>query len=154
RLLGMPDEDAPKVKEWAESRVYLNFGDLPLEEQLHHAENLVKYWRYCLELVESRFDDPRDDLPSDLVRIYKEGEKSISVNEMAGLVYGQLTAGHETTTSLLSEGLRLLLTQRERWEDLCADHSLVPGAVEEMLRLVTPVFAWKRKVKKPATIGG
>jgi cytochrome P450 len=154
RLLGMPDEDATKVKEWAESRVYLNFGDLPLEEQLHHAENLVKYWRYCLELVQKRFDEPRDDLPSDLVRIYQEGDKSISIDEMAGLVYGQLTAGHETTTSLLGEGLRLLLTERELWEDLCADHSLIPTAVEEMLRLATPVFAWKRKVKTPATIGG
>ena len=154
RLLGIPDEDVPNVKMWAESRVYLNFGDLPLDEQLHHAENLVKYWRYCLELVEKRFDEPRDDLPSDLVRIYQDGDKSISIDEMAGLVYGQLTAGQETTASLLAEGLRLLLTQRERWEELCADSSLVPGAVEELLRLSTPVFAWKRKVKKPATIGG
>jgi len=154
RLLGIPDEDVPNVKEWAESRVYLNFGDLPLEEQLHHADNLVKYWRYCLELVEKRFEEPRDDLPTDLVRIYQDGDKSISIDEMAGLVYGQLTAGQETTASLLAEGIRLLLTQRERWEELCADQSLIPGAVEEMLRLSTPVFAWKRKVKKPATIGG
>jgi cytochrome P450 len=154
RLLGIPDEDVPNVKEWAESRVYLNFGDLPLEEQLHHAENLVKYWRYCLELVQKRFDEPRDDLPTDLVRIYQDGDKSISLDEMAGLVYGQLTAGQETTASLLAEGIRLLLTQRERWEELCADQSLIPSAVEELLRLSTPVFAWKRKVKKPATIGG
>jgi len=154
RLLGIPDEDVPNVKEWAESRVYLNFGDLPLGEQLHHAENLVKYWRYCLELIEKRFEEPRDDLPTDLVRIYQDGDKSISIDEMAGLVYGQLTAGQETTASLLAEGLRLLLTQRERWEELCADRSLIPGAVEEILRLSTPVFAWKRTVKQPATIGG
>jgi cytochrome P450 len=154
RLLGIPDEDVPDVKEWAESRVYLNFGDLPLEEQIHHAENLVKYWRYCLELVEKRFEEPRDDLPTDLVRIYESGDQSISIDEMAGLVYGQLTAGQETTSSLLAEGIRLLLTQRERWEELCADPSLIPTAVEGMLRLSTPVFAWKRKVKKPATIGG
>ena len=34
RLLGIPDEDVPRVKEWAESRVYMNFGDLPIEEQV------------------------------------------------------------------------------------------------------------------------
>ncbi|MGZ4203049.1 MAG: cytochrome P450, partial [Thermoleophilaceae bacterium] len=154
RLLGIPDEDVPRVKEWAESRVFMNFGDLPIDEQVHHAENLVKYWNYCLELIEKRFEEPLDDLPSDLVRIYRSGDESISIDEMAGLVYGQLTAGHETTTSLLAEGLRLLLIQHERWEDICEDPSLIPAAVEELLRLSTPVFAWKRKVKQPATIAG
>ncbi|MEA2383334.1 MAG: hypothetical protein QOH72_3305 [Solirubrobacteraceae bacterium] len=153
RLLGIPDEDVPRVKEWAASRVYLNFGDAPVDEQVHHAENLVAYWRYCVELVESRFDAPRDDLPTDLVRIYQEGDQSISIDEMAGLVYGQLTAGHETTTALLANGIKDLLTQRERWVELCADPALAPTAVEEMLRVSTPVFAWKRKVKQPARIG-
>jgi cytochrome P450 len=153
RLLGIPDEDAPKVKEWAASRVVLNFGDRPLQEQLHHAENLVLYWRYCLKLIEARFEEPRDDLPTDLVRIYESGDKSISIDEMAGLVYGQLTAGQETTASLLAEGLKTLLSQRERWEELCADPSLIPTAVEELLRLSTPVFAWKRTAKRPARIG-
>jgi cytochrome P450 len=153
RLLGIPDEDAPRVKEWAESRIYLNFGDQPLEEQLHHARNLVSYWQYCLGLIEQRFEEPRDDLPSDLVRIYRSGDKSISIDEMAGLVYGQLTAGQETTSSLLAEGLKTLLTQRERWEELCINPGLITTAVEELLRLSTPVFAWKRKAKRPARIG-
>ena len=153
RLLGIPDQDASRVKEWAASRIYLNFGDQPLDEQLHHASNLVLYWKYCLHLIEQRFEKLEDDLPSDLVRIYRSGDKSISLDEMAGLVYGQLTAGQETTSSLLAEGLKTLLSQRERWEELCADPSLVPTAVEELLRLSTPVFAWKRKVKQPAKIG-
>jgi len=153
RLLGVPDEDVADVKRWAASRVVLGFGDGPVEEQLHHAENLVSYWRYCLDLVNSRFEDPRDDLPSDLVRIYQEGDQSLDVHEMASLVYSQLTAGHETTSSLLAGGLKELLTQRERWEEVCADPSLIPAAVEEMLRIATPVFAWKRLVKQPARVG-
>ena len=68
RLLGIPDEDVPRVKEWAASRVFLNFGDAPAAEQVAHAENLVRYWRYCLELIEARQAVPQDDLPSDLVR--------------------------------------------------------------------------------------
>ncbi len=154
RLLGIPDEDAPRVKAWAASRVFLNFGDAPVDEQIHHAENLVAYWRYCVDLVKARFDDPRDDLPSDLVRIYAEGDRSISLDEMAGLVYGQLTAGHETTTALLATGLKELLAQRDRWDELCADPARAPAAVEEMLRVATPVFAWKRKAKTAARIAG
>ena len=144
----------PRVKAWAASRVFLNFGDAPVDEQIHHAENLVAYWRYCVDLVKARFDGPRDDLPSDLVRIYAEGDRSISLDEMAGLVYGQLTAGHETTTALLATGLKELLTQRDRWEELCADPARAPAAVEEMLRVATPVFAWKRKAKTAARIAG
>ena len=150
RLLGVPDEDVADVKRWAASRVALTFGDLSIEEQKEHAHNLVRYWRYCLELVQSRFDDPRDDLPSDLARIYQDGDHSLSIEEMGGLVYSQLTAGHETTSSLLAGGLKDLLIQRGRWEDICADPELVPAGVEEMLRISTPVFAWRRLTKKPA----
>jgi cytochrome P450 len=152
-LLGIPDGDVPRVKEWAASRIYLNFGDRPESEQLHHAENLVRYWRYCEALVESRFLEPRDDLPGELVRIYQEGDRSISRHEIASLVYGMLTAGHETTTALLANGFLELLSNREQWEAICADPSLIPGAVEELLRIGPPVFAWKRKVKQPARIG-
>ncbi|HEY6892174.1 MAG TPA: cytochrome P450 [Solirubrobacter sp.] len=150
RLLGIPDEDVPRVKEWAASRVSLNFGDVRVDEQVRHAENLVRYWRYCVELIEAREREPRDDLPSDLVRL---GDASITKDEMAGLVYGQLTAGHETTSALLASGIKELLQQRSRWVELTHDPSLIPTAVEELLRIVTPVFAWKRKVKEDTRIG-
>ncbi len=151
-LLGIPEEDVPKVKEWAQSRVFLNFGDLPEDEQLHHAENLVKYWHYCEELVESRMVEPRDDLPGALVQIYQEGDRTISVHEIVSLVYGMLTAGHETTTNLLANGVLELLSHHDQWDAICADPALIPGAVEELLRAGPPVFAWKRKTKKPARI--
>jgi cytochrome P450 len=153
-LVGVPDEDVPKVKEWAASRVLLNFGDQPLSEQVRHAENMVAYWQYCIDLVEVNFVEPRDDLTGALAQIYLDGDQSISKEEIAGLIHTQLFAGHETTTSLLGEGLRLLLAQPERWDELRRDPQLIPTAVEEMLRTSTPVFAWKRKTKAPATVCG
>jgi cytochrome P450 len=153
-MLGIPEQDIPSVKQWAQSRVLLNFGDLPVEEQVEHAQNLVKYWQYCERLVASRFAHPTDDLPGELVRLYLEGDKSISTHEITSLCYGQLTAGHETTTNLLANGLKELLTHREQWELLCADPSLIPNAVEEMLRIGPPVFAWRRKVKRETTVAG
>jgi cytochrome P450 len=153
-LLGIPDEDVPKVKEWAQSRVYLNFGDLPVDEQIHHAQNLVRYWHYCEELVESRIAEPQDDLPGALVQIYQDGDRTITKHEIVSLVYGMLTAGHETTTNLLGNGVLELLSHRDQWEAICADPELIPGAVEELLRAGPPVFAWKRKTKKPARVAG
>jgi cytochrome P450 len=88
------------------------------------------------------------------VRIHLEGDNSLSKQEMASLVYGQLTAGHETTTALLSIGLLELLRQHDQWEAVCEDPSLIPGAVEELLRIGSPVFAWKRRTKRPAQVAG
>ncbi len=154
RMLGIPDEDVPRVKEWAQSRVYMNFGDAPLAEQAHHAENLVRYWSYCRELVAARLRDPQDDLPGDLARIYLQGDLTLTPDEIAGLVYGQLTAGHETTTALLANGLKELLARRPAWKAVCAHPEKIPAAVEEMLRISTPVFTWKRLTTRPATVGG
>jgi cytochrome P450 len=152
-LLGIPGADVPNVKAWAQSRVQLNFGNLPESDQVAHAENVVAYWRYCQSLVEDRFTQPRDDLPSDLVREYQRGDTSITRDEMTGLVFGQLTAGHETTTGLLATGFLQLLRNRQQWEALCGDPGLIPNAVEELLRFCTPVLAAKRKVTHATTVG-
>jgi cytochrome P450 len=153
-MLGIPAEDVADVKRWAQSRVYLNFGDLPVAEQVEHAENLVRYWRYCEDLVERRFAHPQDDLTGELVRIYQDGDRSITKHEIASLVYGQLTAGHETTSNLLAGGVLELLRRRATWNEICEDTSLIPAAVEELLRLAPSVIAWKRKTKKPVQIAG
>lgn len=153
-MLGIPAQDVADVKRWAQSRVYLNFGDLPVEEQVEHAENLVRYWRYCEDLVERRFAHQQDDLTGELVRIYQDGDRSITKHEIASLVYGQLTAGHETTSNLLAGGVLELLRRRTPWDEICRDASRIPAAVEELLRLAPSVIAWKRKVKQPAQIAG
>ena len=153
-LLGVPEEDVPQIKEWAKSRVALNFSDRPVAEQVGHAENLSAYWRYCVALLESRFDEPSDDLTGALARIYQEGDQSATIDEIAGLIHTQLFAGHETTSALLGGGLLELLDDHERWDELCADPSLIPTAAEELLRLVTPVFTWKRRTKAPTTVAG
>jgi cytochrome P450 len=152
-LLGIPDTDVPSVKTWARSRVQLNFGSLPEADQVPHAENVVAYWRYCEALVEDRFTGPGDDLPSDLVRAYQRGDKSISKDEMTGLVFSQLTAGHETTTGLLATSFLQLLRHRDQWQALCDDPDLIPTAVEELLRFCTPVLAAKRTVNQATTVG-
>jgi cytochrome P450 len=152
-LLGIPDSDVPRIKRWAQSRVLLNFGDLPVEEQLEHAHNVVAYWRYCEDLVEARFAQPGDDLPSDLVRVYQAGDQTLTKWEMAGLISGQLLAGHETTTGLLSTGLLELLDHRERWEAICADPGVIRPTVEELLRQCSPVVAVKRKATRASRIG-
>ena len=105
-------------------------------------------------MVEARFSQPADDLPGDLVRIYQAGDQTLSKDEIAGLVFAQLSAGHETTAALLAIGLYELLRQRERWQRLCETPALIPAAVEELLRFCTPATAIKRRTTRPVEIAG
>ena len=99
--------------------------------------------------------DPRDDLPSDLARIYHEGDHSLSSDEMAGLVYTQLTAGHETT-SLAARRRPQGAADRSAGAGRTSarDPELIPTrASRSCCASSTPVFAWRRLTKKPATVG-
>ena len=90
-----PTTTCPQVKEWAQSRVALNFGDLPGRRAGRSTrENLVRYWRYCHELVAARLRDaarrparrPRAHLP-------RRRPLDLAPTRSPALVYGQLTAG-------------------------------------------------------------
>lgn len=153
-LLGVPDEDVADVKKWAMTRMAFQWGDPTEDEKVEMAHSMVKFWQYCQDLIDKRFENLRDDLPSDLVRIYQAGDQSITRTEMASLCYTMLFAGHETTSNVLAEGIKTLLTHRHAWEALCKDHALIPNAVDELLRYCPSIFAWRRITTKPVTLSG
>ena len=154
-LLGVPAVDTARVKAWSESRALLTWGNLAPEAQIGHAHNMVRYWDYCRDLVAQRHTHPADDLPGDLVRLQTEGAE-ISDQEIASICYSQLFAGHETTTSLIGNGLRELLLHPEQWQALTRDPSLVPNAIDEILRFTPSIVAWRRRVgsSSETSIGG
>ncbi len=152
-LLGIPDEDVHDVKEWAYSRIVLQWGGQG-EDLVKHAHNLVKYWKYCNDLIDKRFEKLQDDLPSDLVRIYNAGDKTITRMEMATVCYTLLFAGHETTSHMMSEAIKTLLTRREQWEALCENPAQITQAMEEILRYCPSIFTWRRITTKPVNLGG
>lgn len=153
KLVGVPNEDIAKVKAWSVSRALLTWGNLSDAEQLPHAHNMVDYWAYCRALVAARHRDATDDLPGDLVRLQAEGAQ-IDDDEIAGVLYSILFAGHETTTTLLANGVDSLLTYRRNWQAIVADPSKIPAAVDECLRFSPSIVAWRRKALRDATIGG
>jgi cytochrome P450 len=104
-LMGIPAEDAPRIKQWADYRLLMTFGDLSPAEQRRGAEDMVAYWRYCVELVADRKQAPRDDYASFLIAHRAEVEPPLSDNEIVSLVFGLLLAGHETTTNLSANAL-------------------------------------------------
>ena len=152
-LVGVPDSDVDKVKAWSVSRALLTWGALSDAEQLPHARNMVDYWSYCRALVAGKRQTPGDDLPSDLLKLQAEGA-DISDDEIAGMMYSVLFAGHETTTTLMANGVLALLENRAEWEAICADPDLIPKATEEILRYAPSIVAWRKRAKADAQIGG
>jgi cytochrome P450 len=153
RLVGVPGSDVARVKAWAVNRATLTWGDLSEEEQIPHAYAMVDYWRYCREIVRSRHEDATDDLPGDLVRAQQNGE-DISDEEIAGVLYSALFAGHETTSNLMTNGLRELLLHPEQWRRLVDDPGLISNAVDECLRFSPSVIVWRRRALVDAEVGG
>jgi len=152
-LMGIPDEDVDQVKAWATDRALLTWGNLSEDDQVPHAKGMVAYWNYCRDLVAARKAEPGDDFPSDMVRAQADGA-DITDEEIAGVMYSVLFAGHETTTTLMANALKVLMENRASWDALCADPSLIRGATEEILRYAPSIVSWRRQAKRDVTIGG
>lgn len=152
-MMGIPDEDVPKVKDWAVSRAMVTWGNLSDEEQVPHAQAMVEYWAYCRGLVAARRENPGDDLPSDLLKAQAEGA-DITDEEIAGVMYSVLFAGHETTTTLMANAVIQLMTNRGAWEALVADPSKIRQATEEILRYSPSIVSWRRQAKADTQVGG
>lgn len=141
------------------------------EEYFHHTAKCILHldspWRFIKQLPKilglQRFFDrlltrkrsnPGDDLTSALIAVEEEGDRLTS-EELMGMVFLLLFAGHETTVNLLGNGTLALLDHPEQLERLQADPSLVASAVEEMLRYQSPAQqAGIRYVAEPGEIGG
>ena len=152
-LIGADTSKVDQFKEWSDSRAAMTWGDLTDEEQIPHAHNLVAYWQECQRLVREAHETNPDSLVGDLVRAQRDGDE-ITDHEIASVVYSLLFAGHETTTTLISNAMRVLLSHPEQWQELVADPSRIGPAIDEVLRYSGSIVAWRRKALRDATVGG
>ena len=163
-VLGVPEADVPQVKAWAGNRILLYYGRPTAEEQIELTRHLVPFWRYVVALVaekarvaalcDRKKRDPQDDLTSDLIRMRGGDDAVLTLNEIASCMITLLVAGHETTTAQINNALLRLLTERARWEALCATPPRIPEALEELMRYDPSVCTWRRLAVKESTIGG
>ncbi len=153
-LLGIPDVDATRIKRWADKRLMFTFGELGPEDQMDAAREMLAYWHYCRELVEDRALHPGDDYASAMLAIRNGDDGVLALNEITGLVFGILLAGHETTTNASTNLVHTLLSNRDQWQRITQDPALIPNAVEEGLRFATSVVSWRRIAREDVEIGG
>ncbi|MBZ6104097.1 cytochrome P450 [Streptomyces olivaceus] len=146
-LFGIPDEDLPQVKTW-----FRRFGRL--SEDIDASEAAIEqYEEYLARLVRRRRADPGDDLISALVATQAKDDR-LTDSELLSTCFVLITAGDETTTHLVGNGMLALLRHPAQLARLRADPALARPAVEELARYDTPTQAIVRVVAEDLTIGG
>jgi cytochrome P450 len=133
-LLGLPEEDRPQFRR----SVRALMSATSMVGFLRFLPGLFRLMAYFKRHVERCRQQPRPGLMTALVQAEQDGDR-LSENELLAMAFLLLVAGHETTVHLLGGGVLALLENPEQKGRLLADWSLVPSAVEELLRFVCPV---------------
>ena len=135
-LLGVPAEDRDSFREWSDAAVSGNTTQEHLDKVL--IPHMQAFTDYLHALFEEKRKNPKDDLVSALLRAEEAGDK-LSEDELLGMVFLLLVAGHETTVNLIGNGVLALLQHPDQLQKLKDDPSLIKPAVEELLRYDGPV---------------
>jgi cytochrome P450 PksS len=134
-LLGVPSEDQARFRDWSQTIIIegTRSGDM---EKVGLAA--MEFMMYFHDLFDKRRGDPREDLISGLLQVEEDGDK-LDAQELIGMVFLLLAAGHETTVNLIGNGTLALLQHPDQMRMLQNDPSLIKTAVEEMLRYDGPI---------------
>ena len=151
-LLGVPQEDRRKVFDWSNRMIGSEDPEYQIEG-VDSGEAAMAVFSYAEELAAARRLEPRQDLVSTLINAEVEGEK-LDQLELDLFFMLLIVAGNETTRNLMSGAMSAFFDHPDQWEKLRQDRSLLPGAVEEMLRFVTPVMHFRRTVVADTELGG
>jgi cytochrome P450 len=152
-LLGVPESDRHLLRPWSAEicRMYeLNPTDEDARAAVAASEEFSAYLR---ELSRSRRREPKEDLISALTQVVEEGEK-LTEQELIGTCVLILNAGHEATVNVTGNGWWSLFRNPDQLRRLREDHSLVPRAVEELMRFDTPLQMFERWVLEDVEIHG
>lgn len=147
-LMGLPETDHHQLLHWSD--VFATGGPEVRDEVV---KAVGEYWAYILEKITTRRGGDGTDLVS-LVVNPADGEEPLSDTDLVFETMLVLVGGDETTRHVISGGLEALLRHPDQLARLRADMSLLPGAIEEMLRWVTPIRNMNRTATTDVEVNG
>ena len=153
-ILGVPEQDRPRILQFGElAAPSLDIG-LSWRQYMRVHRGIEGFNTWLADHLQHLRRNPGDDLMSQLIQASEEDGARLNNDELqatAGLV---LAAGFETTVNLLGNGIRMLLDSPEHVATLSARPELWPNAVEEILRLDSPVQMSARVARKDTEVAG
>jgi cytochrome P450 family 142 subfamily A polypeptide 1 len=170
-MIGIREEDYDRFHTWSDTMIAAEGNSHDPEILARAGKAYVEYATYVTGIIEDRRQNPREDLVSiltgakdaGLLREYDEsgrftdvGEESAGLHndELIKLLVILLVAGNETTRNAISGGMQLLIENPGERRKLLDDPALLPSAVEEMVRLVSPVHSFGRTATRDTELRG
>jgi unspecific monooxygenase len=152
-MLGIPEADRAPLRPWS-ADICGMYELSPSQEAARKAVRAsVEFSEYLRELIAARRKEPGEDLISGLIAAHDEGDR-LTEQEMISTCVLLLNAGHEATVNATVNGWYALFRNPDQLAALRADHSLVPGAIEELMRYDTPLQLFERWVLDDIEIDG
>jgi cytochrome P450 len=151
-MLGLPDEDAPRVRSWIQAVARMLDPVIDDAEHDRCRRLMDEMYAYLEDQIEVKRAAPADDVLTALVQAEDEGDR-LSRDELVAQVVTLYVAGHEPTMALLGTGLLALLRQPEQLALLRSRPDLLPNAVNELLRFDGPNQFVRRIATRDLTIG-
>ena len=152
-MLGIPAADRHLLRPWSADICGMYELNPSPEAQRTAVRGAVEFSGYLRDLARSRAAAPRDDLISALARVADEGDR-LTEDELIGTCVLLLNAGHEATVNATGNAWWSLFRNADELARLRADHTLVPAAIEELLRYDTPAPMFERWVLEDVDVGG
>jgi len=154
-MLDIPPEARDDLRVWANTLGYFVGADWTDRELVARSHDSVfKLRSYLTELFDSRRGGSSSDLLTALINAESDGDR-FTEEELVAMITQFVFAGHETSTMFLGNALVSLLgTYRSQWDELCEDRSLIPAAVEELLRHGSPTHNIDKLAAEDFEIGG
>ena len=152
-MLGVPSSDRHLLRPWS-AEICLMYELNPSEEYAGRAVNAsVEFSDYLRMLSRERRADPQEDLISALAQVVEEGQR-LTEDELIGTCVLLLNAGHEASVNVTGNGWWALFRNPDQLRLLRHDPSLVPAAIEELMRYDTPLQMFERWVLEDSEVCG
>jgi cytochrome P450 family 130 len=150
-LLGVPENDRERFDPWSQALTSANLDDQASVDAAIVA--VAQLFQFFIGLIERRRKETSDDMLGSLVESQREGEP-LTNWDILGFCFVFIAGGNDTTNHLLANGLTLLHENPPQRQRLIDDRSLIPNAVEEMLRIEAPVQGLSRALTRDMELHG
>ena len=152
-MLGVPPEDRDVFRIWSAQRARMLEPTIGPDEREAGEAASRAFDAYFRPIIEARRAEPRDDIVSALARVEDDGGH-LTERETLNMLRLLLIAGNETAVNLIGNGMLALLRHPEQLQRLRNDPSLIPAAVEELLRFDSPIQTDVRRVLADCEVNG
>jgi cytochrome P450 len=153
-LMGIPEEDLDQIRIWAEQSTNSQDPELASDSYASDGGGMVDMGLYAYQFaVRRRQEAPREDLTS-LILAGNFGDGPLDDIQFASFFVQMVTAGNDTTKTMLSSGAEVLLAHPQQLRDLREDRTLLGSAVEEILRYANPLHYFRRTATADTELAG